>query len=415
MSAMSGKNVPTLRFPEFDGEWEATRIGKIGKFSYGKSAPKFSLVESGGTPCVRYGELYRLYGSMISEVVSQTSVPAKNLRFSKGGEILVPRVGEEPMDFAANSSYLPLPGIAIGEMISAFSTKEDPIFFTHYFRTLRQQFARVVEGGNVSNLYYSYLEDVRVGKPSRVEQQKIAAFLGAVDEKISGLEKKKALLDTYKRGVMQKLFSRALRFKDDQGRDFPDWEKTTIGNLGETFGGLSGKTAKDFGSGAPFVTYLQVFRKSTIDLEECGAVEIKAGERQNALRKGDILFSLSSETPSEVGLASVVMDEVGEVFLNSFCFGLRPRFGSKILPEFSQFLFRSPAFRHRVFPLAQGSTRYNLAKPSFLKLSISLPSPAEQQKIAGFLSSIDIQIAHVESEITQAKTFKKGLLQQMFV
>ena len=173
---IENKLIPKLRFPEFskDGEWQLTSIGQVGKFYYGKSAPKWSLSEDAPTPCVRYGELYTKFDTVIDKVYSRTNIEPGNLKFSKGGEILVPRVGEVPQDFAKNCCYLPFPNIAIGEMISVYETKEHPIFYTHYFRTLFRQFAKVVEGQNVKNLYYINLEPIKIGKPSYLEQKKIS-------------------------------------------------------------------------------------------------------------------------------------------------------------------------------------------------------------------------------------------------
>jgi restriction endonuclease S subunit len=203
-----GETLPKLRFPEFrdSGEWEETTIGGIGSFYYGKSAPKWSLSEDAPTRCVRYGELYTKFGAIISEIYSRTNIDPKNLRFSKGGEILVPRVGEKPEDFGKCCSYLPFANIAIGEMISVFETAQNPLFYTYYFRNLYRQFAKVVEGQNVKNLYYVELEPLLIYRPSLPEQQKIADCLTLIDEAIAAQTQKIATLKTHKKGLMQQLF-----------------------------------------------------------------------------------------------------------------------------------------------------------------------------------------------------------------
>lgn len=203
-----GETVPRLRFPEFQNtpEWEATKIGAIGSFYYGKSAPKWSLEENAPTRCVRYGELYTKFGAIITETYSRTNIEAKNLRFSKGGEILVPRVGEKPEDFGKCCSYLPLRNIAIGEMISVFETEQNPLFYTYYFRNLYRQFAKVVEGQNVKNLYFVELEPLPICRPSLAEQQCIAACLSSLDDLIAPQSKKIDALKTHKKGLMQQLF-----------------------------------------------------------------------------------------------------------------------------------------------------------------------------------------------------------------
>ena len=208
---LEGETTPKLRFPDFssDKEWLPTTIGKLGKFYYGKSAPKWSLSNDAPTLCVRYGELYTKFGTVISEVTSRTNIEPSNLKFSKGGEILIPRVGEDPQDFA-NCCYLPFPDIAIGEMISVYETEENSIFYSYYFRTMRKQFAKVVEGQNVKNLYYTNLEPIVIGKPSsRLEQQKIADCFFSIDELITAQTQKLESYKAHKKGLMQQLFPNA--------------------------------------------------------------------------------------------------------------------------------------------------------------------------------------------------------------
>lgn len=203
-----GESVPKLRFPEFVnyGEWKKKTIGDIGSFYYGKSAPKWSLEKDAPTRCVRYGELYTKFGVTITETYSRTNIDPKNLRFSKGGEILVPRVGEKPEDFGKCCCYLPLGNIAIGEMISVFETVQNPLFYTYYFRHLYKEFAKVVEGQNVKNLYYVELEPLPIHCPSLEEQQKIADCFSSVDEQISSKTRELQILKEHKKALVQHLF-----------------------------------------------------------------------------------------------------------------------------------------------------------------------------------------------------------------
>lgn len=203
-----GEDIPKLRFPEFvnDKKWEKTTIGKIGSFYYGKSAPKWSLEEDALTPCVRYGELYTKFGTVITETYSRTNIDPKNLKFSKGGEILIPRVGEKPEDFGKCCCYLPLGNIAIGEMISVFETSQNPLFYTYYFRNLYKKFANVVEGQNVKNLYYIELEPLEIYRPSLEEQQKIADCLTSIDNEINLQIQKVESLKEHKKALLQQLF-----------------------------------------------------------------------------------------------------------------------------------------------------------------------------------------------------------------
>ncbi len=165
-----GQTVPEIRLEGFEGEWEKGTIGEFGSFYYGKSAPKWSVTDEATTPCVRYGELYTKFSTKIDKIYSYTSIPKENLKLSSGNEVLVPRVGENPLDFA-NCSWLSLKDVAIGEMISVYNTPNNPLFIAYYFNAkMRKEFAKRVEGGSVANLYYTYLENISISVPSIPEQ-----------------------------------------------------------------------------------------------------------------------------------------------------------------------------------------------------------------------------------------------------
>lgn len=194
-----------------------------------------------------------------------------------------------------------------------------------------------------------------------------------------------------------------------------EWEEKKISDLGETINGLKGKSGEDFGTGKLYITYKQVFDNSIIDFDKCAKVQIGENENQNVLQRGDILFTTSSETPNEVGFASVLIDSPKEeTYLNSFCFALRPFDIEKTQPQFSRYLFHSPIYRKSVTAIAQGSTRYNLSKRAFLELKVPFPNPQEQQKIASCLSSLDEVIAAHSQKLDLLKGHKKGLMQNLF-
>ena len=194
-----------------------------------------------------------------------------------------------------------------------------------------------------------------------------------------------------------------------------EWKGMKISDLGETISGLTGKSKDDFGAGKPFVTYKQVFDNSLINFEQCERVQINDDENQNPLQQGDILFTASSETPDEVGFASVLTESPREkTYLNSFCFAIRPFNIEKIQPQFSRYLFHSPIYRKSVTAIAQGSTRYNLSKISFLEIKVPVPSLPEQQKIASCLSSLDDLIESHNQKLELLQEHKKGLLQNLF-
>lgn len=199
-------------------------------------------------------------------------------------------------------------------------------------------------------------------------------------------------------------------------RNTEEWEEMPLGKLGQTISGLSGKSGSDFGSGKPFVTYMQVYSCAWIDFTKCGRVLIADNEKQNTLQRGDILFTTSSETPDEVGFASVILDSPLEpLYLNSFCFAFRPDNLDVLRPEYSRYLFHSPIYRKSITVLAQGITRYNISKGAFLNLRLPIPEDEkEQQKIADCLSSIDELTTAETNKLDALKAHKKGLMQQFF-
>lgn len=194
-----------------------------------------------------------------------------------------------------------------------------------------------------------------------------------------------------------------------------EWDLKKLDEIGKTISGLSGKSGEDFGIGKPFVTYKQVFDNTYIDFSKCGKVTISENENQNILQRGDTLFTTSSETPNEVGFASVLIDSPKETtYLNSFCFSFRPTNLDDLKPEFSRYLFHSSIYRKLISVLAQGSTRYNISKGAFLNLKLPIPKPNEQQKIASCLSSLDEVIATHSQKLDTLKDHKKGLMQYLF-
>lgn len=201
-----GELVPELRFAGFTGEWERRTVGEYGYFYYGRSAPKWSVSDEAPTPCVRYGELYMKFGCKIDTIYSYTSIPRGNLIFSKGTEVLIPRVGEDPMDYN-HCTWLSLEGIAIGEMISVYNTQQNPLFTAIMFNaTLQEEFAKRVEGGSVTNLYYDKLKNIEVSFPSLAEQEKIAAVFAKLDTLLTPHRRKLELLQNIKKACLEKMF-----------------------------------------------------------------------------------------------------------------------------------------------------------------------------------------------------------------
>lgn len=201
-----GESKPRLRFSGFNDDWEQRKVGEWGTFYYGHSCPKWSVTEDATTPCIRYGELYTKFGAKIDKVFSYTNIPTDKLRFSKGTEVLIPRVGEDPMDYN-HCTWLSIPDIAIGEMISVYNTEQNPFFTATMFNaTLQKEFASRVEGGSVTNLYFEKLKNIDVLFPSLVEQEKIATYFERFDNLITLYQRKLEKLQNIKKAYLSEMF-----------------------------------------------------------------------------------------------------------------------------------------------------------------------------------------------------------------
>ena len=182
-----------------------------------------------------------------------------------------------------------------------------------------------------------------------------------------------------------------------------EWK--TIDSLGSYFGGLTGKTKKDFENGnAKFITYMNVFSNPSLDVNTVGMVHINEGEKQNKVQKGDILFSGSSETPDEAGMSCVVTDELKEDFyMNSFCFGLRLTESEQYNLHFFKHVLRSHAIRQAISKSASGVTRFNISKARFGKIQIPIPPLSEQNRIVGILDTFTESIENLKKQISERK------------
>ena len=156
------------------------------------------------------------------------------------------------------------------------------------------------------------------------------------------------------------------------------WEQRKLGEIGQTYTGLSGKTKGDFGHGqARFVTYMNVFSNPISNPEMTEPIEIDS--KQNEVEVGDVFFTTSSETPEEVGMSSVLLEKRGKTYLNSFCFGFRP--SERIDSYYLAYMLRSESARAKITLLAQGISRYNISKNKVMEIAVSLPSLDEQKMI----------------------------------
>lgn len=398
-------NVPHLRFPEFSGEWVETTLGKISEITKGSGISKDQLSEQ-GSPCILYGELYTKYKSeIIDEVYSRTELDSSSLVKSKANDVIIPCSGETAIDIST-ARCVPFDNILLGGDLNIIRLKhDDGGFFAYQLNGARKKdIARVAQGVSVVHLYGENLKQIRVYHPNIEEQKKITRLLSLIDERIATQNK---IIEKYE-SLIQAICDTLIEAEQHK-------VELSFNDFGEPYSGLSGKSAEDFGEGCQYITYMNVYQNQIIDTTDVGLVKINETEQQSVVRYGDILFTLSSETPNEVGMGAVYLGDTYPLYLNSFCFGVRIIDESKIFPPFLAYYISTKSFRKAVFPLAQGSTRFNLQKSDFMKKMFLFPKVEKQNKIYTTLKAYSDKLS-IEKRIAKLLCEQKSfLLRQLFI
>ena len=282
------------------------------------------------------------------------------------------------------------------------------MLLTTYMRHMAQVIAKPAV--NQASISTRDLKKIKIPVPPLPEQQKIAEVLSTWDKAIEKQSQLIEKLELRKKGLMQQLLTGKKRLP---GFNIP-WKKIKLGEMGNTYNGLSGKNKDDFEQGnAKFIPYINVFSNEKIDVNNLQCVKINPEDQQNMVKYGDIFFTVSSETPDEVGMASVLLEHLDNTYLNSFCFGYRLKDFSTLSPFFAAYLFRTEHFRHYMNILAQGSTRFNLSKKEVMKLRINIPVIKEQITIYKVLNTADREIELAQQKLDILRQQKHGLMQQL--
>ena len=294
-----------------------------------------------------------------------------------------------------------------------------PAFLSYLMRggIGRHMMSILAQGSTRFNLSKRSFCNSKISLPTLPEQTAIANYFTHLDTLISSTSRRLEKLRAVKAAALQTLFPQEgekeprVRFKGFCG----EWKEVLIGDLGTTYTGLTGKSKEDFGIGnSRYITFLNVLTNAHIDTSILEYVNVEVSERQNQVKKGDLLFNTSSEVPEEVGMCSVLDENVNNVYLNSFCFGFRIA-NNNVCPAFLSYLMRGGIGRHMMSILAQGSTRFNLSKRSFCNSKISLPTLPEQTAIANYFTHLDDLIASTSRRLDKLRAVKSACLEGMFV
>ena len=398
-------NVPALRFPEFTEEWQGEQLHEIAELSKGIGISKEQLSEN-GTPCILYGELYTKYKSeIISKIISKTDIEKSKLKHSKQNDVIIPCSGETAIDIAV-ARCVPFDNVLLGGDMNVIRLhKYDGAFMAYQLNGKRKtDIAKLAQGVSVVHLYGENLKSIKTYNPSLQEQQKIVKLLSMLDER---LEVQNKIIEKYE-SLIQAICDTLIEAEQHK-------VELSFNDFGEPYSGLSGKSAEDFGEGCQYITYMNVYQNQIIDTTDVGLVKINETEQQSVVRYGDILFTLSSETPNEVGMGAVYLGDTYPLYLNSFCFGVRIIDESKIFPPFLAYYISTKSFRKAVFPLAQGSTRFNLQKSDFMKKMFLFPKVEKQNMIYTTLKAYSDKLS-IEKRIAKLLCEQKSfLLRQLFI
>ena len=377
---------PQLRFPEFSGEWKEKKLDSVvSKFIVPMRDKPTDL--TGSIPWCRIEDFDGMYlnQSKTGQGVSEETVKEMNLKVYPINTLLV--------SCSANLGFCAIvkKELITNQTFIGLQSNDNliNIEFLYYLMKLSSRRLNILSSGTtISYLSRREFENFKITTPSLPEQQKIAAFLTAVDNKIEQLSKKQELLGEYKKGLMQQIFSQAIRFKADDGSEFPDWEEKKLRDVAKITTGSSNREDSGLDGQYTFFDRSEDIRTSDRYLFDGKAV-IVAGEGSRFPPKYfEGKFDLHQRT-----YAIMEFVEANSKYIFYF------------VDKQKNYLLR----------YAVGSTVKSLRLPIFQKMPVSLPSLPEQTKIANFLSSIDNKIEQVGGQLDKSKQFKKALLQQMFV
>lgn len=288
----------------------------------------------------------------------------------------------------------------------------DNHFLYYWLQSKKPEFERIANGNTIKTIGLPYFKELTIPLPPLEEQKRIASALSGIDTLISSLDQLLSKKRAIQQAAMQQLLTGQRRLPGFN----EEWDVKPMRALGNTYGGLAGKTKIDFGHGyARYIPFMNVMTNMVIDAGWLEPVDIAPDEAQNLAKKGDLLFNGSSETPEEVGFCSVLLEEIPNLYVNSFCFGFRFNAAAKVNGLFFAYWFRSKAGRAAMSVLAQGATRYNIAKSAFMQLEIPQPLKEEQTAIATFLADMGAELAALEARRDKYLQIKQGMMQELLI
>lgn len=399
--------VPKLRFKEFCEEWEEKKIGNYVHLKNGLNVDKDKFGQ--GVPLISVMDILNNDFIVFNNIKGKVDIDSETLKnYSVTyGDILFQRSSETRGDAGKSNVYLDKEKVSTfggfvirGKKIGIYN----PAFMNSLLKTsnVRKEITSKAQGAQHINISQESLEKVNITLPSLPEQTKIADFLSTVDNKIQNQQDKITHLENIKKGFMQKIFSRKIRFKDDGGEEFPKWEEKRIG---EVYIDRNEKTNKKMKLLSVTINN-GVIKRSDIEGKD-NSSEDKSNYK--VVYKGDMVYNSMRMWQGASGISSYygIVSPAYTVMKSK----------KEINNVFFAYLFKQPEliFKFRRFSQGLTSDTWNLKYPQIKEIKIKFPCLKEQEKIADFLSSFDQKISTEKETLKHLKQLKKGLLQQMFV
>ena len=422
---------PCLRFRGFTEAWEQCKFSEVFDFLQNNALSRAELSNAEGKIMnVHYGDILVKYGEILdvkrdelTYLLNDSLVKKYLASILQNGDIIIADAAEDETvgkcsEIAGLTEETVLSGL---HTIPCRPKKKFAKGFLGYYvnsNAYHDQLLPLIQGTKISSISKSAIQDTAIMYPKlESEQKQLGESFSSLDYLITLHQRKYDKYVATKKALIEKIFPKKasnvpqLRFK---GYESP-WQNKTLGKIGSTYTGLSGKTKDDFGHGeARFVTYVNVFKNPIADIKGVDFVEIDAS--QNIVKNGDVFFTTSSETPEEVGMSSVWLGDTENTYLNSFCFGYRLFSSEKIDPLYLAYLLRSPEIRKEFQFLAQGISRYNISKTKVMDIVISVPEDYEEQvKIGKLFFNLDKLIELTQKKYEKLESLKKAMLNKMFV
>jgi type I restriction enzyme S subunit len=402
--------VPEIRFKGFDDYWEKYRMEQLADCYDGThQTPKYV---ASGVPFVSV-ENVKSYATK-SKFITKEAFDKNFKTKPKKGDVIMTRITAGIIGMTSiveNDDDL-----AYYVSVALIRKKKDigSSFLAHRIESegfKRELHKRIIHVAFPKKINLGDLQKCVTFTPSLPEQQKIASFLSAIDDKVQQLTKKKELLEQYKKGVMQQLFTGQLRFKAEDGNDYPDWEEKRLGDLIKLQGGNAFKSLQFKKEGIPIIRISNISNKTKyLDLEKLVHYDEQIKDANYIIEQGDLLIAMSGATTGK----SSISDFEGKAYLNQRV-GLFKSITNELEYGFLiQFVF-SDLFSNQLDGVLVAGAQPNISSKDIENFKLNFPCLEEQQKIATYLSGIDTKIESVNTQITQTQTFKKGLLQLMFV